>query len=90
MRCQKKVPVATSSTCNTVPDPTMFVISCWYLGLSSANYYVSMLTREQLSVLRSIRPSVLYEFLQEVAKVRSDKRMRRALPNVSNVLQAVK
>ncbi|KAL0838951.1 hypothetical protein ABMA28_016961 [Loxostege sticticalis] len=50
-------------------------------SLSSANYYVSMLTREQLSVLRSIRPSVLYEFLQEVAKVRSDKRMRRALPN---------
>lgn len=43
-----------------------------------------MLTREQLSVLRSIRPSLLYEFLQEVVKVRSDKRMRRALPNVSN------
>ncbi|CAG9786633.1 unnamed protein product [Diatraea saccharalis] len=51
------------------------------VGLSSANNYVSMLTREQLSVLRSIRPSLLYEFLQEVAKVRSDKRMRRALPN---------
>ncbi|XP_050350731.1 uncharacterized protein LOC126773694 isoform X2 [Nymphalis io] len=50
-------------------------------SLSSANNYVSMLTREQLSVLRSIRPSLLYEFLQEVAKVRSDKRMRRALPN---------
>lgn len=42
-----------------------------------------MLTREQMSVLRSIRPSVLYEFLLEVAKVRTDKRMRRALPNVS-------
>ncbi|XP_037302955.1 uncharacterized protein LOC119188462 [Manduca sexta] len=50
-------------------------------SLSSANNYVSMLTREQLSVLRSIRPSLLYEFLQEVAKVRSDRRMRRALPN---------
>ncbi|KAI5644248.1 nanos RNA binding domain-containing protein [Phthorimaea operculella] len=50
-------------------------------SLSSANNYVSMLTREQLSVLRSIRPSLLYEFLQEVAKVRGDKRMRRALPN---------
>ncbi|KAL4707797.1 hypothetical protein ACJJTC_001743 [Scirpophaga incertulas] len=50
-------------------------------SLSSANNYVSMLTREQLSVLRSIRPSLLYEFLLEVAKVRSDKRMRRALPN---------
>ncbi|KAM3965244.1 uncharacterized protein ACR2FA_000631 [Aphomia sociella] len=50
-------------------------------SLSSANNYVSMLTREQLSVLRSIRPGLLYEFLQEVAKVRSDKRMRRALPN---------
>ncbi|CAK1580122.1 unnamed protein product [Parnassius mnemosyne] len=50
-------------------------------SLSSANNYVSMLTREQLSVLRSIRPSLLYEFLQEVAKVRSDKRSRRALPN---------
>lgn len=45
-----------------------------------------MLTREQLSVLRSIRPSLLYEFLQEVAKVRSDKRMRRALPNVRKIL----
>ncbi|XP_013186828.1 uncharacterized protein LOC106132060 [Amyelois transitella] len=50
-------------------------------SLSSANNYVSMLTREQLSLLRCIRPSLLYEFLQEVAKVRSDKRMRRALPN---------
>lgn len=50
-------------------------------SLSSANNYVSMLTREQLSVLRSIRPSLLYEFLQEVAKARSDRRMRRALPN---------
>ncbi|XP_031766308.1 uncharacterized protein LOC113520683 [Galleria mellonella] len=50
-------------------------------SLSSANNYVSMLTREQLAVLRSIRPALLYEFLQEVAKVRSDKRMRRALPN---------
>ncbi|CAH1638126.1 unnamed protein product [Spodoptera littoralis] len=50
-------------------------------SLSSANTYVSMLTREQLSVLRSIRPSLLYEFLQEVAKARSDRRMRRALPN---------
>ncbi|XP_049873384.1 uncharacterized protein LOC126371958 [Pectinophora gossypiella] len=50
-------------------------------SLSSANNYVSMLTREQLSVLRCIRPSLLYEFLQEVAKVRGDKRMRRALPN---------
>uniref|UniRef100_A0A2A4J366 Nanos-type domain-containing protein n=1 Tax=Heliothis virescens TaxID=7102 RepID=A0A2A4J366_HELVI len=50
-------------------------------SLSSANNYVSMLTREQLSVLKSIRPSLLYEFLQEVAKARSDRRMRRALPN---------
>ncbi|CAG9562020.1 unnamed protein product [Danaus chrysippus] len=50
-------------------------------SLSAANNYVSMLTREQLSVLRCIRPSLLYEMLQEVAKVRSDKRMRRALPN---------
>ncbi|XP_041978879.1 uncharacterized protein LOC121732919 isoform X2 [Aricia agestis] len=50
-------------------------------SLSSANNYVSMLTREQLSVLRAIRPGLLYEFLQEVAKVRSDRRMRRALPN---------
>ncbi|XP_026327405.1 uncharacterized protein LOC113235737 isoform X2 [Hyposmocoma kahamanoa] len=50
-------------------------------SLTSANNYVSMLTREQLSVLRSIRPGLLYEFLQEVAKLRSEKRMRRALPN---------
>lgn len=53
------------------------------VGLTSANNYVSMLTREQLSVLRSIRPGLLYEFLQEVAKLRSEKRMRRTLPNVS-------
>ncbi|XP_038209854.1 uncharacterized protein LOC119830786 [Zerene cesonia] len=50
-------------------------------SLSSANYYVSMLTREQLAVLRSVRPSLLYEFLLEIAKVRSDKFLRRALPN---------
>ncbi|XP_037970886.2 uncharacterized protein LOC105393109 [Plutella xylostella] len=50
-------------------------------SVSAANNYVSMLTREQLSVLQALRPSLLYEFLQEVAKVRSDKRMRRALPN---------
>lgn len=50
-------------------------------SLSSAHNYVSMLTREQLSVLKSIRPSLLYELLLEVAKVRSDKWMRRALPN---------
>ncbi|XP_059053732.1 uncharacterized protein LOC131848008 [Achroia grisella] len=50
-------------------------------SLSSANNFVSMLSREQLMVLRSIRPGVLYEFLQEVAKVRGDKRIRRALPN---------
>lgn len=42
-----------------------------------------MLTREQLSVLRSIRPGLLYEFLLEVARVRSDRRMRRALPHVN-------
>ncbi|XP_045498009.1 uncharacterized protein LOC123696051 isoform X1 [Colias croceus] len=50
-------------------------------SLSSANYYVSMLTREQLAVLRSVRPGLLYEFLLEIAKVRSDKFLRRALPN---------
>lgn len=54
-----------------------------------------MLSREQLSVLRSIRPGLLYEFLQEVAKLRSEKRMRRAMPNVSihnvpeNLLQSI-
>ncbi|XP_073956529.1 uncharacterized protein [Choristoneura fumiferana] len=55
----------------TVPGP----------GLSSANNYVSMLTREQLSLLRCIRPSLLYEFLQEVLKARTEKRSRRGLPN---------
>ncbi|XP_023934798.1 uncharacterized protein LOC112043557 [Bicyclus anynana] len=49
--------------------------------LSSANTYASMLTREQLSVLQAIRPSLLFEFLQEVARVRNDKRMQRALPH---------
>ncbi|XP_063536337.1 uncharacterized protein LOC134746047 [Cydia strobilella] len=50
-------------------------------SLSSANSYVSMLTREQLALLRCIRPSLLYEFLQEVLKARTDKRTRRPLPN---------
>ncbi|CAH0585661.1 unnamed protein product [Chrysodeixis includens] len=50
-------------------------------SISSANQYLSSLTRDQLSVLRSIRPSLLHEFLQEVAKARSDRRMRRAYPN---------
>ncbi|XP_073956883.1 uncharacterized protein [Choristoneura fumiferana] len=50
-------------------------------SLSSANNYVSMLTREQLSLLRCIRPSLLYEFLQEVLKARTEKRSRRGLPN---------
>ncbi|CAH2234529.1 jg1669 [Pararge aegeria aegeria] len=49
--------------------------------LSSANTYASMLTREQLSVLQSIRPSLLFEFLQEVARIRTEKRMQRALPH---------
>ncbi|XP_047991492.1 uncharacterized protein LOC125230395 [Leguminivora glycinivorella] len=50
-------------------------------SLSSANSYVSMLSREQLALLRCIRPSLLYEFLQEVLKARTDKRTRRPLPN---------
>nr|XP_049693890.1 uncharacterized protein LOC110374694 isoform X1 [Helicoverpa armigera] len=50
-------------------------------SLSSANNFLSTLTREQTFVLKSIRPSLLYEFLQEVAKARSDRRVRRALPN---------
>lgn len=66
-----------SSRSNEMMDTFDFLIK----SLSSANNYVSMLTREQLSVLRSIRPSLLYELLQEVAKARSDRRMRRALPN---------
>ncbi|CAD0201427.1 unnamed protein product [Chrysodeixis includens] len=55
--------------------------SNYFSGISSANNYLSLLTREQLSVLRSIRPSLLYEFLQEIAKARSDRRVRRHLPN---------
>ncbi|CAB3236790.1 unnamed protein product [Arctia plantaginis] len=66
-----------SSRNNEMMDTFDFLVK----SLSSANNYVSMLTREQLSVLRSIRPSLLYELLQEVAKARSDRRMRRALPN---------
>ncbi|XP_068633447.1 uncharacterized protein [Battus philenor] len=50
-------------------------------SLTSASNYVSMLNREQLTVLRAIRPSLLYELLQEVAKVCSNKRTRRALPS---------
>ncbi|XP_045517543.1 uncharacterized protein LOC123709952 isoform X6 [Pieris brassicae] len=38
-----------------------------------ANYYVSMLTRDQRNVLRSIRPNILYAFLVEVAKIRNEK-----------------
>ncbi|KAF9405985.1 hypothetical protein HW555_013486 [Spodoptera exigua] len=68
---------AQSSRNSEMMDTFDFLVK----SLSSANTYVSMLTREQLSVLRSIRPSLLYEFLQEVAKARSDRRMRRALPN---------
>ncbi|XP_075977488.1 uncharacterized protein LOC142977475 isoform X2 [Anticarsia gemmatalis] len=67
----------SSNRNNEMMDTFDFLIK----SLSSANNYVSMLTREQLSVLRSIRPSLLYELLQEVAKARSDRRMRRALPN---------
>lgn len=66
-----------SSRNNEMMDTFDFLIK----SLSSANNYISMLTREQLSVLRSIRPSLLYELLQEIAKARSDRRMRRALPN---------
>ena len=82
---EKKIPLFPSSLSNL--QNVVFSLLYWLKdnipGLSSANNYVSMLTREQLSVLRSIRPSLLYEFLQEVAKARSDRRMRRALPNVS-------
>lgn len=54
------------------------------IGLTSANNYVSMLTRDQLSMLRSIRPGLLYEFLQEVAKVRREKQFAiRRMRNVS-------
>ncbi|XP_072949105.1 uncharacterized protein [Epargyreus clarus] len=72
-----ETPAATGGRNGEMIDTFDFLIK----SISSANNYVSMLTREQLYVLRSIRPSLLYEFLQEVAKVRSDKRMRRALPN---------
>ncbi|XP_022127662.2 uncharacterized protein LOC111001906 isoform X2 [Pieris rapae] len=41
--------------------------------LSTANYYVSMLTRDQRNVLRSIRPNILYAFLVEVAKIRNER-----------------
>ncbi|KAJ8731491.1 hypothetical protein PYW07_004655 [Mythimna separata] len=68
---------AQNSRNNEMMDSFDFLVK----SITSANNYVSMLTREQLSVLRSIRPSLLYEFLQEVAKARSDRRMRRALPN---------
>lgn len=71
----------TANLQNTRNNEMMDTFDFLVKSLSSANNYVSMLTREQLSVLRSIRPSLLYEFLQEVAKARSDRRMRRALPN---------
>ncbi|VVC92159.1 unnamed protein product [Leptidea sinapis] len=50
-------------------------------SLSAANNFLSMLTRDQLFVLRSISPSLLYQLLQEVANARDDRRHRRALPN---------
>lgn len=66
-----------NSRSNEMNDTFEFLVK----SISSANNYLSMLTREQLSVLRSIRPSLLYEFLQEIAKARSDRRVRRHLPN---------
>ncbi|KAJ0176724.1 hypothetical protein K1T71_007903 [Dendrolimus kikuchii] len=50
-------------------------------SLLSANNFVSLLSREQIEVLRSISPSLLCALLQEVAKLRSDRRIRRAAPN---------
>ncbi|XP_013164416.1 PREDICTED: uncharacterized protein LOC106115532 isoform X2 [Papilio xuthus] len=49
-------------------------------SMTSANLYVSMLNPEQLAVLSSMRPSVLYDFLQEVVKAYGNKRVKR-LPN---------
>ncbi|XP_026734460.1 uncharacterized protein LOC113498589 isoform X2 [Trichoplusia ni] len=69
---------------NTQNSKSNEMIDCFDFlakSISSANQYLSSLTRDQLSVLRSIRPSLLHEFLQEVAKARSDRRMRRAFPN---------
>lgn len=81
---------ADSESSNTWPDnsthgsrnaETMDTFDFLVKSLWSANKYVSMLTFEQLTMLRSIRPSLLYAFLQEVAKARSDRRTRRVLPN---------
>ncbi|XP_045486922.1 uncharacterized protein LOC111001906 isoform X7 [Pieris rapae] len=41
--------------------------------VEQSNYYVSMLTRDQRNVLRSIRPNILYAFLVEVAKIRNER-----------------
>ncbi|XP_013143921.1 PREDICTED: uncharacterized protein LOC106107583 [Papilio polytes] len=49
-------------------------------SMTSANLYVSMLNPEQLAVLSSMRPSVLYDFLQEVVKAYGNRRVKR-LPN---------
>ncbi|XP_069360122.1 uncharacterized protein [Maniola hyperantus] len=48
--------------------------------LSAAHAYLSMLTSEQTMVLQAIRPSLLFEFLQEVSRIHQNrKRMQRAL-----------
>ncbi|GBP47548.1 Nanos homolog 2 [Eumeta japonica] len=50
-------------------------------SVSAANNYLSLLTREQLAVLQALRPGLLCELLQDVAKARRERRARRALPN---------
>ncbi|CAK1556376.1 unnamed protein product [Leptosia nina] len=55
-----------------------FVAKC----IQTANYCISLMTREQMVTLRSINPVVLYEFLLEVVKTRSERQqIRRSLPS---------
>ncbi|VVC92169.1 unnamed protein product [Leptidea sinapis] len=53
----------------------------------SVNNYLSMLTPDQLHQLRSISPSLLFEILHEIIRIRSDRRQRRPSPkaNQSNM-----